>query len=156
MSGFEIVGLVLAVLPVAADVTRKYGVVFASRAKVAAEIEQLARDIGVENVRLRSSCEKLFSEIMPPSMIYPMLDEPDPEAWNKSEYKDRIRARLWTSSKEVEGLLADMRKAVCELEVNLKIQDGKVRLPDMSMASALVIRLDIIRFGKWNCQTTSH
>jgi hypothetical protein len=126
MSGFEVIGVVLAVLPIAVKAAYTYRDIFKSYEKVAKEIEWLANEILTEHVRLRASVEKLLSGIVSPSNIYVLLDDPCGPESKKSEHWNRICARLWDSAAEFEALLQNMKEAANELNDKLMIKEGKV------------------------------
>ncbi|KAL6408888.1 hypothetical protein AUP68_07836 [Ilyonectria robusta] len=120
MSGFEVVGVVLGVLPLAIEALKTYKSTLSSMKNVERSLKALIQDLETEQVRLRTTCEVLLEGIVPLSMIDTLLEKPFGPQWEP--YDHQLRLRLWTSSGKFEEQVAEMQNAAEELKNNLSIQ----------------------------------
>ncbi|KAH6987131.1 hypothetical protein EDB80DRAFT_589897 [Ilyonectria destructans] len=120
MSGFEVVGVVLGVLPLAIEALKAYKSTLSSMRNVERSLKALIQDLETEQVRLRTTCEVLLEGIVPLSMIDTLLETPFGPQWEP--YDHQLRLRLWTSSGKFEEQATEMQKAAEELKNNLCIQ----------------------------------
>lgn len=120
MSGFEVVGVVLGVLPLAIEALKTYKSTLSSMRNVERSLKALIQDLETEQVRLRTTCEVLLEGIVPLSMIDTLLETPFGPQWEL--YDHQLRLRLWTSSAKFQEQVAEMQKAAEELKNNLSIQ----------------------------------
>ncbi|OAA58662.1 hypothetical protein ISF_06445 [Cordyceps fumosorosea ARSEF 2679] len=132
MSGFEIVGLALAVLgvlPAAVEAVKGYKTLLSSIKHVERDLGTLIRDLETEQVRLRTTCEMLLDGVVPYSIIDTLIENPFGTEWQP--YKDQLRLRLWSSSAKFEEHVLEMQKAAFDLNVKLNIQaNGQTAIKD--------------------------
>ncbi|CAM1503061.1 Fc.00g078370.m01.CDS01 [Cosmosporella sp. VM-42] len=127
MSGFEVIGVVLGVLPLAIKAMKEYKALLPRPAE--RDLKALIRDLETEQVCLRNTCELLLEGIAPFSSIDNLIKSPFGPGWK--QYSSQIRLRLWTTSTTCEEQVIGMEKAVQELREKLCIHlDGKARLTD--------------------------
>lgn len=120
MSGFEVVGVVLGVLPLAIEALKAYKSTLSSMRNVERSLKALIQDLETEQVRLRTTCEVLLDGIVPLSMMDTLLETPFGPQWEP--YDHQLRPRLWTSSGKFEEQATEMQKAAEGLKNNLCIQ----------------------------------
>ncbi|KAM4057289.1 hypothetical protein HRG_004114 [Hirsutella rhossiliensis] len=129
MSGLEVVGLVVGILPLAVKALKGYRTILSGVRNVDRDLNALIRDIETEHVRLRATCEILLDGVAPSLVMDKMIQAPFGPAWKP--YNDQLRLRLWTECGQFEELVAEMWKTAQGLEAKLGIEeDGKTRLTD--------------------------
>ena len=95
MSGFEAVGVVLGVLPLAIGASKSYRAILSRMRSAARDLRALIQDLESEQVRLRTTCEVLLDSIAPLSRIDDIVKKPFGPEWK--QFDENIRGRLWTS-----------------------------------------------------------
>ncbi|KAH7121853.1 hypothetical protein B0J13DRAFT_628981 [Dactylonectria estremocensis] len=129
MSGLEVIGLVVGILPLAVQAVKGYRTTLSGVANVDRDLNALIRDLETEHVRLRTTCEVLFDGVAPLSIIDKLIETPFGPDWKP--YKEKLRLRLWTESGQFEEQVAEMQKAAEDLKAKLAIdEDGKTKLTD--------------------------
>lgn len=127
MSGFEVAGLVLGVLPMAIQVIGGYRTILSSVKSARRDLTWLERDLETERTRLQNTCECLLVGIAPLSVIDSMIDDPFGPDWKK--FNDPLRLRLWRSWGSFQRQVALMSDAVSELKEKLAMDaTGKVSI----------------------------
>ena len=127
MSGLEVVGVVLGVLPLAVKALQGYVSVLSSVKNARRDLNALIRDLETEQIRLQTTCELLLDGVAPPSIIDKLIQTPFGPDWKP--YNDRLRLRLWTTSNKFEEQVAQLQQAVQELRAKLCLEaDGSVCL----------------------------
>jgi len=127
MSGLEIVGVVLGVLPLAVKALQGYLRLFSSmkRGTVQRNLNELIRDLQTEQIMLQNTCELLLDGVVPQSAIDRLILAPFGPDWQP--YNERLKLRLWTPSGNFETQVAELQKAVQELREKLCLEaDGSV------------------------------
>lgn len=128
MSGIEIVGVVLGIIPVAVKALQGYLAVLSSVKDAQRNLKTLIRDLETEHIRLQTTCELLLNGIAPPSIIDHLIQTPFGTDWKP--YNDQLRLRLWTTSGKFENQVAELQRAAQELKSKLCLEaDGSVCLP---------------------------
>jgi len=125
MSGFEVAGLVLGVLPIAVQALRGYMGLLSSIKQSERTLKALIRDLETEHLRLQTTCEVLLDGVAPPTAIDELIRTPLSPKWEP--YNDQIRLRLWTTWDKFYEHILDMQKAAEELREKLCLErDGSV------------------------------
>ncbi|KAH7121454.1 hypothetical protein EDB81DRAFT_666170 [Dactylonectria macrodidyma] len=129
MSGLEVIGLVVGILPLAVQAVKSYRNTLSGVANVDRDLNALIRDLETEHVRLRTTCEVLFDGVAPLSIIDKLIETPFGPDWKP--YNEKLRLRLWTESGQFEEQVAEMQKAAEDLKAKLAIdENGKTKLTD--------------------------
>ncbi|KAF9770810.1 hypothetical protein IL306_011580 [Fusarium sp. DS 682] len=125
MSGIEVVGLILAVLPPAIKALREYRAMLSRVRGADRDLKALIQDLETEQIRLQTTCEVLLDGIAPLSRIDEMVKKPFGPEWE--QFSDNIRERLWTTMGTFEEHAKEMQEAAQELREKLCIkEDGQV------------------------------
>lgn len=125
MSGIEVAGVVLGVLPLAIKAVKEYMDILSSVKDAKRTLKFLLQDLETEHIRLETTCEVLLDGVVPPSAIDRLIRAPLGPEWRL--YNDRLRLRLWTRSRKFEEQIGEMQMAVNELRTKLCIEsDGSV------------------------------
>jgi hypothetical protein len=123
MSGFEVAGIVLGVIPIVISALEDYdeGLTAIQRwRKYEREVRSLIRNLETERLRLQTICEKLLIGIAPPSRIEHMINDPTGSLWHEEDIQKKINARLWKSAQNYDETLQEMRKAIDEMMDRIK------------------------------------
>lgn len=125
MSGFEVAGLVLGILPLAIKSIKSYRTSLSSWISAKEQLDWLLVELETEQIRLKNTCELLLHDIVPLSMIDHMIQDPFSAEWAK--HNDRLRERLWDSWATFQKLVHLLLAAVTELEKKLGVdRNGSV------------------------------
>ncbi|KAI0163748.1 hypothetical protein BJ166DRAFT_527118 [Pestalotiopsis sp. NC0098] len=146
MSGFEVAGIVLGVLPLAIKAVNSYRTILSSSRSARDDLDWLRRDLETEVVRLQNTCEILLNEIAPPSMVDCMIKDPFGPDWAK--YNDKLRERMWFSWGNFQEQVQILSKATTELEKKLcmdlngviKLNSAKKILSEIKQKTAFTLR----------------
>ncbi|KAK5652641.1 hypothetical protein OQA88_10234 [Cercophora sp. LCS_1] len=134
MSGLEVVGIVLGVLPLAVKALQGYVSVLSSMKNAQRNLNALIRDLETEQIRLQTTCELLLDGVAPPSVIDKLIQSPFGPDWKP--YNDRLRLRLWTTSGKFEEQVTQLQQAAQELRAKLCLEaDGSTKLADRQSIS---------------------
>ncbi|KAM7214863.1 hypothetical protein V8F06_009771 [Rhypophila decipiens] len=129
MSGMEVAGVVLGVLPLAIKAVKQYMDILSSVKDAKRGLKALLQDLETEQIRLETTCEVLLDGVVPHDAIDRLIGSPLGSEWKP--YGERLRLRLWTTAQKFEEQVAEMRAAVEELRTKLCIEpDGTIRLGD--------------------------
>ena len=95
-SGIEVVGLVLAVLPLIISALEHYeGVSTIDKfLRYKREIRSIIEALATENAMFKNSCEQLLSDFLGPVELAEMLQNPRGEIWSQPKIVTELRARL--------------------------------------------------------------
>ncbi|KAH7242649.1 hypothetical protein BKA59DRAFT_441911 [Fusarium tricinctum] len=127
MSGIEVVGVVLAVLPLAIEALKAYKAMLSRVRGADRDLKALIQDLETEQVRLQTTCEVLLDGIAPLSRIDEIVKKPFEPEWE--QFSDNIRERLWTTMNTFKEHARVMQEAAEELREKLCIkEDGQRRL----------------------------
>ena len=125
MSGFEVAGVVLGVLPLAIKAAKAYMDILSSMKDAKRNLKALVHDLETEQIRLETTCEVLLDGIVPHLVIDRLVRAPLGPEW--ALYSDQLRLRLWTTSIKFEEQVSEMLGAVKELQAKLCMEaDGSV------------------------------
>lgn len=128
MSGIEVVGLALGILPLAIKALQGYRTMLSGVRGADRDLKALVQDLETEQVRLQTTCEVLLDGIAPLSRIDDMVEKPFGPEWE--QFSDEIRERLWTATDKFKEHAKEMQEAAEELRVKLFMEaDGKVGEP---------------------------
>ncbi|KAI4593917.1 hypothetical protein KJ359_008961 [Pestalotiopsis sp. 9143b] len=127
MSGFEVVGVVLGVLPLAIEAIKTYYTILSSAKSAQSDLNWLRQDLETEHIRLQNTCEILLTEIAPLSKVDGLIKDPFGPDWVK--YNDKLRQRLWSSWDTFQTQVELLSSAAVELEKKLCFdKNGVIRL----------------------------
>ncbi|KAI0435611.1 hypothetical protein F4803DRAFT_544977 [Xylaria telfairii] len=122
MSGLEVAGLVLGVLPIAVKAIQGYREIFHSIKNIDQDLRHIELDLETERLRLQNTCETLLVGIVPPTKIHSMIEDPLGPDWKS--YTEKLRLRLYTSYELFEKRVIEMSEATKELRLRLGIEEG--------------------------------
>ncbi|KAI8650600.1 hypothetical protein NCS57_01394300 [Fusarium keratoplasticum] len=126
MSGIEVVGLVLGILPLAIKALQGYRAMLSGVRGADRDLKALVQDLETEQVRLQTTCEVLLDGIAPLSRIDDMVEKPFGPEWE--QFSDNIRERLWKGTGKFKEHAKEMQEAAEELREKLYMEaDGKAR-----------------------------
>lgn len=115
MSGLEIAGLVLGVLPIAVKALQTHKHMLSSYKRAARLIRNLEKNITTELRFLKTTCETLLDGIALPHEIDAMLGKPFGPAWKQVQINQDLRIRLGDSYASIEEVIEDLHESVKEL-----------------------------------------
>lgn len=134
MSGVEVAGLVLAVLPVLVEAIKFYaeGVSTVERYfKYRVPLQSVLRALQNEKVIYLNTCETLLNGLVDNNEEREaLLKDPGGPAWKNSELETRLKQRLSGGYGCYLDTMGDMQKAIENIKDLVKLDpDGKVPLP---------------------------
>lgn len=125
MSGMEVAGVILGVLPLAIKAVKQYMDILSSVKDATRTLKYLLQDLETEQVRLETTCEVLLDSIVPHDVIDRLIRTPLGSEWK--QYNEKLRLRLWSTAQRFEEQIAELQVAVEELRTKLCIEpDGTV------------------------------
>ncbi|KAK3946883.1 hypothetical protein QBC32DRAFT_115133 [Pseudoneurospora amorphoporcata] len=133
MSGIEVVGLVLGVLPIVIQALQGYKSIMSSLRNVESDIQALILGLETERVRLRTSCELLLEGIVPADDIDRLLEDPFSEKWKALGVANKLKIRLYDAITTYQKTIDDMKTVEAELKRRLGFmlqEDGELRFRD--------------------------
>ncbi|KAF1959280.1 hypothetical protein CC80DRAFT_533456 [Byssothecium circinans] len=134
-TGIEIVGLVLAVLPLIISALEHYeeGVSTIEKFfRYKREIRSIIEALATENTIFKNSCEQLLSDFLGPVELAEMLQNPRGETWSQPHIVTELRARLDRSYDIYMIHVSNMNSAIKTLITLLDLdENGKVRWTDL-------------------------
>ncbi|GAW14164.1 hypothetical protein ANO14919_035580 [Xylariales sp. No.14919] len=128
MSGIEVAGLVLGAVPLLISALEHYGDGLSTLKrwrKYEHELRSLVRNLNTERVKLQNVCEKLLVGIVPESQIEAMIKNPLGGLWREEKTQKKIQSRLWEGYGLFEDTIADIKRAVDEMNERIENQSGK-------------------------------
>lgn len=129
MSGFEIAGIALAVLPMALKAFDVYKDYFPSSKKVEEDLRQLVQDLNSEKLRIHNIYERLLASIWDQTTTArELLKDPNSPKWQElgPEIDARLRTLLGGMYNMFQEQLEQFGKASEKLRVKLKLPDPQV------------------------------
>lgn len=132
MSGIEVAGLVLGVLPVVIQALQGYRNILSSIRNVESDIQYLILGLETERVRLRTSSELLLEGIVPADDIDDLLEHPFSEKWEALSVANRLKLRLYDAITTYQKTVEDMKTVEAQLQKSLGFmvqEDGEVGRP---------------------------
>ena len=127
MSGFEIAGIVLGSIPLVISTLEHYGDGLSALQRwrrYRREVHCLTRNLETERVKLQNVCEKLLVDIVPPSRIETMINDPMGNLWREEATQRKVRVRLWKGFDAFESTIGDVQTAVSEMNRRITSQCG--------------------------------
>lgn len=127
MSGFEIAGIVLGSIPLVISTLEHYGDGLSALQRwrrYRREVHCLTRNLETERVKLQNVCEKLLVDIVPPSRIETMINDPMGNLWREEATQRKVRVRLWKGFDAFESTIGDVQTAVSEMNKRITSQCG--------------------------------
>lgn len=124
MSGIEVVGLVLGVLPLAAKALQGYLGFVSSIRKVDSDLHNLLQDLRVEDTRLRNSCRQLLNDTIPFDSIEggAGMNPLSPEL--SLTVRKKLKLKLYDSYPMFEQTMTDIQTVATDLKLKLALQEN--------------------------------
>jgi len=122
MSGIEVIGVVLAVLPLAIEALKSYRAILSRIRSADRDLKALVQDLETKQVRLQTTCEVLLDGIAPLSRIDDIVKKPFGPEWK--QFDENIRGRLWTSMDAFRDNAEEMQQAAEELSEKLGLKSN--------------------------------
>ncbi|KAK3401309.1 hypothetical protein B0T20DRAFT_430215 [Sordaria brevicollis] len=141
MSGLEVAGLVLGVLPLAIKALRTYKDIMADMKGVPSDLANLIGDLETEMLRLRTSCELLLEQIVPFEDIDDYLDNPLSARWQKSAVNNKLRNRLSDSYPKFEEKVRDIQAVGLDLQRKLRLREDMLDQLQVNRRKATILRV---------------
>jgi hypothetical protein len=126
MSGFfEIAGVILGVLPILQIALNQVG---GRNVKTLLKYQQtiigFERDLGIEHLKFRTTCEKLLGPLVDEEELTDLLQNYNSDGWKDPELEEKLRGRLGESAYD---LYIDAMKHLGEALDNLQKETGLKR-----------------------------
>jgi hypothetical protein len=129
-TGFEIVGVIMAVIPLVISALEHYeeGVSTIEKFfRYKREIRSIIESLSTENVMFKNSCEQLLSDFLSPFELADMLHDPRGETWKQPHIAAQLRTRLDRSYDVYMIHVGNMDSAIKKLVKKLDLdENGKV------------------------------
>ena len=122
ITGIETAGLVLAVLPLLITGLEDYqkGLVpMKDWLRYRSVVKSLIRSLKMEQIRLRDTCEKLLSNIVPDEEIADLIASPGGPDWCNDHIEETLKDRLRESFVVYMDTIEDMKDLLSKLKVKL-------------------------------------
>lgn len=97
MSGFEVVGVVLASLPIVVAVQQSYANSITTWRKYHREVKMLIRTLETDHTGLENILEMLMIGIAPDDQMEEMVKDSFGPLWKDPIIHSKVRGRLWKS-----------------------------------------------------------
>lgn len=119
MSGFEIAGVVLAVIPILQIGLEPFmGERFKTLLKHRQTIRSISRKLDIEHAQFHSTCEKLLSPLVDENRLAELLSNPKGSVWKDADLEEDLRDHLGdrkyklylSTIKELAGLMISLRE----------------------------------------------
>lgn len=143
MSGFEVAGIVLGLIPMVIKATTSYadGLSTLQRwRKYDREIQSLNRNLETERARLKNVCEKLLLGLVPHSQIESMIDDEGGSLWREDAIQKKMKSRLWECFDVFEANIVHVREALDEINRKIEMQNGSGNVLDLNRAKFTLTR----------------
>ncbi|EGO53711.1 hypothetical protein NEUTE1DRAFT_150958 [Neurospora tetrasperma FGSC 2508] len=124
MSGIEVVGLVLGILPLAAKALQSYLGFVSSVRKVDSDLHNLLQDLKVEDTRLRNSCRQLLNDIIPFDSSEGGVGANPFSPELSLTVRNKLRLKLYDSYPMFEQTMTDMQAVAADLRLKLSLQEN--------------------------------
>ena len=111
MSGFEIVGIILGIVPIVTASIEQYKTSLAMR-----EVRQLERSFKTQRNIFLNTIEELLSSLVSDAQLKKLLDHPDGEAWKDAHIATKLEEHLGESYQSFTEILEDVQGMMLELE----------------------------------------
>jgi hypothetical protein len=138
MSGFEVAGIILGLIPLLISGLEDYskGVSMIKNMKAYESVlETMIADFITSSAIYRNSCEELLSPLMlPDAKFYELLNDPKSKTWDSDELGKELRNRLGDSYEPY-------KLAVEKLNKRIDLLRRKLDLNDDMQVSALIYHL---------------
>lgn len=119
MSGFEIVGVVLAVIPILQIGLQPFlGDQFKTLIKHQQTIRSISRKLDIEHAQFHNTCQKLLSPLVDEDTLAELLANPKASVWKDAVLEEDLRAHLGdkrydlylTTIKELAALMISLKE----------------------------------------------
>jgi len=119
MSGMEICGVILAVMPIVQLAVDQFrGQKFEALVKYQQTIRSIARKLELEHAQFYSTCEKLLSPVVDEDRLAELLSNPKASTWKDADIEDHLKDHLGekkydlylTTIKELANLIVKLRE----------------------------------------------
>ncbi|KAF2400546.1 hypothetical protein EJ06DRAFT_582368 [Trichodelitschia bisporula] len=134
MSGFEVVGVALAAIPLIISALEHYqdGIRTIRRfQQYRRELADLINCLSTQEVIFRNTCEQLLSDLVHPSELEELLRNPGGPKWKDPELAQKLQARLAVSYDVYMSTIMQMNEAANAFKLRLDLdENGKVRWED--------------------------
>lgn len=131
VTGVEAAGLVLAILPLLISGLQQYqqGLIpIKDWLRYRSEVKSLIRNLNIEQVRFRMTCEKLLGGIVPEEELADLLQCPGGPAWYDEHIESRLKERLQESFAVYLATVEDMQDLLQSLRLKIGLDhEDKVR-----------------------------
>ncbi|KAK1777257.1 hypothetical protein QBC45DRAFT_417342 [Copromyces sp. CBS 386.78] len=128
MSGFEIAGIALAILPLAVEAFKVYKTYFPSSKKFQEDLKQLVQDLTSERLRLYNTCDRLLGPLLDQTTTAKgLLEDPRSPKWKKigPQFDAQLRTLLDGTYTKFQEQLDEINKSFEELRLKLKLPDPR-------------------------------
>lgn len=118
MSGIEVVGVVLGVMPLIIEGLERYaeGISTAKRLfRPERELRRLRRRVNAELQIFRNTTRSLLVNITNDAHVTSLIDNPKSPLWQNAEFEEKLKRILGSSYRSWYDVMEDMNKAVTEL-----------------------------------------
>ena len=135
MSGLEIAGVVLGVIPIIQIVLEHFhGDRFKTLVKYQHMIRSISRKLEIEQAQFHSTCEKLLSPLVAEDRLAELLASPKGSKWKDADLEEDLRDHLGDKKYELYvGIIEDLAGFIISLKEDLGLAD-MVRLEPLSLA----------------------
>lgn len=122
MSGFEVVGVVLASIPLIISALEHYNrgrAIIGRWKRYDREVKGLIRNLRVEEIKMKNICEKLLLGLVSPSEVEAMIRAPTGGLWNEKTIKMKVRGRLSDCADIFDEIVRGIKDNVVEMQEKL-------------------------------------
>jgi hypothetical protein len=125
MSGLEIAGVVLAVIPVVQLALKRFqGEKYKSLVKYQQAIGSIGRKLGLEHAQLHSTCFKLLKPIFDEVTVAELLADPKAAGWQDGSIARKVEAHLGETKFELYvSTLRELAIYIAALREDLGLED---------------------------------
>ena len=120
MSGFEVAGLALAILPLIFSAAERYDTVlrpFLRYKRYAKEVKTYSKELGIQRTIFRNECRNLLEEVIDHDSASRMLDLLAREAWSDCHLDAQLVQQLGESFKACVAIIELVEERLQDVEV---------------------------------------
>ena len=131
MSGFEIAGITLAIIPLAIEAIKAYRDYFPRSKKVQEDLKQLVQSLESEELRITNISHRLIVHVSLPdenTTVRELLKNACSPKWREMgpEIESQLRTLLGSNYNKFHENLDEVGKSIEKLRVKLKLPDPRV------------------------------
>jgi hypothetical protein len=125
MSGLEIAGVVLGVLPILQiGLQQFHGDKFKTLIKYQQMIRSVSRKLELEHAQFHSTCEKLLSPLVDEDRLADLLASPKGSKWNDADLEENLREHLGDKKYELYiSIIKELASYIIGLREDLGLAD---------------------------------